>query len=228
MTTPYYSDEFVTLYHGDCLTEAAWLDADVLVTDPPYGIRRDRRYGNNRGPENGRRRDYAVIQGDRDTEARDAALIAWGGRPAMVFGTWREPRPADLRALLIWHKAGSFSALSTGAFFTNHEEVYVISGETWPKVSGPPLSSVITTTETRHHEPARHGHPTPKPVRLMETLIERCPPGVIADPFAGSGSTLVAAKQLGRRAVGVEIDEAHCETIAKRLAQDVLDFGDAS
>lgn len=71
-------------------------------------------------------------------------------------------------------------------------------------------------------------YPTPKPVALMEMLIEKCPPGTIADPFAGSGSTLIAAKMLGRKAIGVEIEERYAEIAARRLLQDGLPFGEAS
>ena len=69
----------------------------------------------------------------------------------------------------------------------------------------------------------RSVHPTPKPVGLMERLISKCPPGIIADPLAGSGATLLAARNVGRRVIGVELEERYCEAIARRLSQMTLD-----
>lgn len=225
MSAPYYSDESVKIFHGDCREQTAWLEADVLVTDPPYGVRMVSFAGGGdrkRNPNGGRIND--AIEGDMTPEARDLALDWWGSRPAIVFGSWRIARPKKVRNLLIWHKDGAYSGPLNAAFFNNHEEVYILGEAPWRK-SAPPLRSVITTTEHRGMSSRDTGHPTSKPVGLMELLIDRCPPGVIADPFAGSGSTLVAAKQLGRKAVGVELDERYCEIAARRLSQDVLDFG---
>ena len=222
---PYYQDEHVTLYHGDCRECPAWLAADALVTDPPYGVEWKQRLGDGRKP---REQDYIlnVVKGDTDTSARDDALAAWGPKPAIVFGSWRVQRPPNVRSMLIWHKEGSYPGPLNAAFFTNHEEIYVI-GEGWRK-SAPPLRSVITTTGHSGQAARRVGHPTPKPVGLMEQLIDRCPPGVIADPFAGSGSTLIAARNLGRKSIGVECEERYCELIAHRLDQGAFDFGGAA
>lgn len=229
---PYYEDDLVTLYHGDCREVTAWLDADVLVTDPPYGVRWEASFGGKRADQlarrerrggTGRERTRDVVSGDNSPEARDAALAAWGSRPAIVFGSWRIERPTSVKHILIWHKAGAFAGVRAHhPFISNHEEVYVI-GDGWVS-TGKPLYSVMTTTEPRHVATQQIGHPTPKPLGLMESLIERCPEGVIADPFSGSGSTLLAAKALGRRAIGVELDERYCEIAARRLAQDTL-FG---
>ena len=65
-------------------------------------------------------------------------------------------------------------------------------------------------------------HPTPKPLKLMRRLLGRCPHVTVADPFMGSGTTLIAAKECGRCAIGIEIEERYCEIAAKRLSQGVL------
>lgn len=218
----YYEDELVTLHHGDCLDEVDWLNADTLVSDVPYGI--DYR-------SNQRRETLArSIAGDKDTSARDAVIRRWRAQhgddaPALIFGTWRIPRPEGTRQVLIWDTKG---ALGMGAmdlpWKPAHQEVYVLG----KGFTGRRDTDVIVAAPVQSLGYNGRTHPHEKPVALMQRLIDKCPPGAIADPFAGSGSTLVAAKSLGRRAVGVEIDEAYCEVIATRLSQGVLDFGESA
>jgi DNA modification methylase len=212
--TPYYADDVVSLYLGDCRVITEWLAADVLVMDPPYGI----------AYNSGSRRETlaASITGDEDTSRRDAALEMWGDRPALVFGTWRIPRPVATHTRLIWDTKG---ALGMGnlkvPWKPSDQEIYVIGYG----FHGRRDNNVITCAPVQSMGTNGRLHPHQKPVSLMTRLIDKCPPGAIADPFAGSGSTLVAAKQLGRRAIGVEEDERYCEMAAKRLDQGVLDFG---
>lgn len=210
----YYQDDHVTLYLGDSITEhPEWTAADVLVSDVPYGV----------DYNSGSRRDTLAksIAGDKDTVARDSALAMWGSKPALIFGTWRIPRPKATRQLLVWDTKG---ALGMGAmdlpWKPAHQEVYVLG----KGFTGRRTTDVLTFAPVQSMSRGGRQHPHQKPLGLMQELIDKCPPGVIADPFAGSGSTLVAAKSLGRKAIGVELDEAYCEIIAMRLAQDVLPF----
>lgn len=218
MSAPYYQDELVTLYHGDCLEITEWLEADVLVTDPPYGMA----YVSNMNRNKRNAKLGRPVAADESVDARDRALNAWGTRPALVFGRWNCPRPASTRARLIWAKGPSAGMGDVSMpWGPAEEEIYVLgagfAGKREPNV----LSVQMLMSADRN----RPDHPTPKPVPLMERLIEKCPPGVIADPFAGSGSTLIAARNLGRRAIGVELEERYCEIIASRLDQMCLDFG---
>lgn len=211
----YYSGGGVELYHGSALdSPEKWTHATALVTDPPYGI------------------DYAMrfhgtprqVAGDTSAAVRDAALAAWHGtnrdnKPAAVFGSWKIPRPPQTRQRLIWHKDGHAMANLPLSWRPCDEEIYVW-GKGWVRSTRAP-ASVITTSENRMGETRRLGHPTPKPLDLLQILMGRLEPAdgghVIADPFAGSGATLVAAALMGHGAVGVELEERYCEQIARRL-----------
>lgn len=218
----YYQDENVTLYHGDCLTEhREWLDADVLVTDPPYGMA----YESNRNRNKKNVKMGRPVAGDHDPELRDNVLEAWATKPALVFGRWNISRPAATRARLIWDKRVQGMGDVSLPWGPAEEEIYVLGKGFVGDRTGNVLSIQMLMSADRD----RPNHPTPKPIPLMERLIEKCPPGSIADPFAGSGATLMAAKNLGRKVIGVELEERYCEIIAKRCQQEVLDiFGTAA
>jgi DNA modification methylase len=210
---PYFSDDFVTIYHGDAREIFPQVSADVFVSDVPYGI----------AYKSGARRDKLAdsIQGDADTSLRDWALQMWGSRPALVFGSWKMPRPSGTHTRLIWDTKG---ALGMGdlrvPWKPSDQEIYVLG----QGFKGRRDSNVLTIAPVQSMGKNGRVHPHQKPVELMHRLIEKCPPGVIIDPFMGSGSTLRAAKDLQRKAIGIEIDEAYCEIAAGRMGQEVLDF----
>lgn len=213
MTTPYYSDEAVTLYHGDARELTQWLEGDVLITDPPYGMG----FVSNAGVSS-----FGPIAGDESTQVRDTILELWGNKPAAVFGTWKAPRPSGIVNMLIWDKTdfvgpGMGDLRSPWGF--SHEEIYIL-GE-WRK-QGLRRGSVIRTKIQVRALSEKVNHPTPKPGDILEQLILQAPEGILVDPFAGSGSLLVTAKTCGRQAIGVEIDERYCEIVARRCAQGSL------
>ena len=198
---PYYEAGRVTIYHGDCLAIMPALAFDVVVTDPPYGCSASTSWGG--------KYDGFKIAGDDTIEIRDW-LVGSLATPAAIFGSPRIQRP-PCRAVLIWAK-GEHTGMGDLSFpwKPDFEEVYII-GDGW---SGPRWSSVL-----RYNARTDSGrnHPTEKPVALVASIIHRAPRGMILDPFMGSGTTLVAAKELGRRAIGIEIEERYCEIAARRL-----------
>ena len=223
MSAPYYEDDLVTLYHGDCREVTDWLEADVLVTDPPYG--RAWKQGDT-GTARGWASDkHDGIANDATTEARDAALALWGNRPALVFGDLMLGPPVGTKHVLIYDKGND--AGFTGAvagFRRNAEGVYLLGRH--PSGLGGRSAIVATRASAGGNLARTTGHPHTKPTDVLATLIAATT-GTVADPFAGSGSTLFAAKYVGRRSVGVELEERYCEVAAKRLAQDTL-FGGAA
>ena len=224
---PYYEDDLVTLYHGDCREVTDWLAGDVLVTDPPYGTQAGDGYLTDSFKRSGPTEDHKRIAGDADTRARDAALAAWGDRPSIIFGSALKTPPYGAVQQLAYVKPPDAGAVASRAGWRRDVEIVFLCGP-WA-IGAPKRSSVLRTGARSMGNPfgvaARSGgHPHAKPIDVMEALIASCPPGVIADRFAGSGSTLVASKGVGRRAIGVELDERYCEIAAKRLAQDTL-FG---
>lgn len=213
--TPYYADDLVELYLGDWRDVPAVLHADVAVTDPPYGMAlRSGRGGYF---------DDSTIAGDDDTAERDEFLARWADRPGLVFGRWSVRRPPRTRMVLTWDKGEHVGMGDLSLpWKPNTEEVYVLgSGFTGHRGTSVLRHLAIAGTVGQGAKGTRL-HPTEKPVGLMRELIAKCPPGVIVDPFAGSGTTLRAAKDLGRRAIGVEKVERYCQAAASRLGQEVL------
>jgi hypothetical protein len=212
--TPYYERDGITIYCADAANGAVFVEASaessVMVTDPPFGI----------GYESGHDGSLArSIKGDRDTTLRDAVLHMWGGQPAIVFGSWRAPRPERTRMVLVWDTGGALGMGDvTLPWKPSHQEIYVLG----KGFSGPRTTDVLAYPPVQASAWRGRVHPHEKPVPLLRALIEKCPPGVIIDPFMGSGSTLRAAKDCGRRAVGIEIEPEYCEIAADRLRQAVL------
>ena len=211
---PYYQDEWVTLYHGDCLELAdVWTGADSLVTDPPYGTqfsKANAKGGYGRRQNAGLGPEGFVIANDDTTATRDAVLELWGDRPALVFASPRlaEP-PGRWEDRLVWNKTRP--GMNGGPFRYTHEAIYArgmvrVDNSTFSILTGYPDQS---------------DHIHSKPIGVMEALVATSV-GVVAEPFAGSGSTLIAARNLGRHAIGVEVEEKYCEVIARRLERTPL------
>ncbi len=207
--TPYYEDGSVTIYHGDCREILPSLSADVLVTDPPYGVGIDRTFVD----------DFdAGVWGVDNAAGKRAAVFH---SPRLVFDfvsslqTWQFER-------MLWMDKVAMMKMPWRGWNMNGEAIVVLSRDRagWPD---PPHYG----SDCYRARPwGKNGHPCNKPPSVVGDLIARLVAAgeTVIDPFAGSGTTLWAAKGMGRRAIGIEIEERYCEIAAMRCAQEVLDF----
>lgn len=218
--TPYYADEWVTLYHGDC--RAADLVADAIITDPPYAREH---------------LDYWTA-----LAALGSRALGPGGWLAAYSGEMHLPdvfRRMDVAELgYCWTLSVAYEG---GGDIVNRDDISVLSN--WKPVllyrrrpygtARGPQGQWLAGERTKFRDVLRRGgrektlHAWAQPVGEALQLVDwfTRPGDTVLDPFAGSGTTAIAARQLGRRSVLFEIDERHCETIARRLDQGVLDFG---
>lgn len=221
---PYYESGGIVLYHGDCrevLRELPDGVAEAVITDPPYNaINR---------PSSGLR---SFDKGAADSAPIDIPALAaefwrlatgsfyvWCSAEQVSHWTWEfRNRGGSTRAGVWWKTNPSpmngeslwLSAIELCVFARKAKATYNLH------CAHPVWREAVESDDW--------GHPTPKPVSLMErqVLASLAPDGVVLDPFVGSGTTLVAAKNLGRRAIGIELDERYAEIAAERLRQEVL------
>ena len=197
---PYYSENGITIYNGDCREILPHLEpVDLMLTDPPYGIG-ERMQGGTWGSAE----KYADFR--RWDVAPSAELLAEAigkGRQAIVWGAnYFHMLPS--RCWLAWDKQNAVRTMADVEF-------------AWTNLDRP--AKRFSWPVGVH----AHGHPTEKPLELIKWAIEESrTTGTILDPFMGSGTTLRAAKDLGRKCIGIEIEEKYCEIAVNRLRQEVL------
>lgn len=208
MIKPYYDNGGIQIYHGDSHEILPLLDFGSIITDTPYGVGKD--YGE-------------ASEDDLDGFKRAVSLVASRNVPASLFVP--PPRLLDLPVrpqwIGAWTKTYGASGLIAYPIYPHWEAICFYS------IKGNYAGNKGHRSDVFEFAPARAygtGHPTPKPVDMMQELIRFVcrTDGVIADPFMGRGTTLRAAKNLGRKAVGIDIEEKYCELAANFLRQEVF------
>ena len=223
--SPYYQDDFVTIYHGDCREILPELPkVNLVLADPPYGI-------NTKSDGTGKIAPWADlcnaslwyelwISACRERLEAEGALwsfLNWRSLPTFQKASCAISWPIE--SILIWDKEwigpGGVKGLRPSyemvALFCR--ELFSIGDRSIPD---------ICRFQGLRIKPT--GHPAEKPLELLKWLIRISEGSRILDPFMGSGTTLRAAKDLNRKAIGIEIEEKFCEIAAKRMSQEVLDF----
>ena len=212
MIAPYYDCDGITIYHGDCREVVPALGAfDLLLTDPPFGIGLK---------EHGRNGHNWSIVGDHDQSVGIEMLSRFESSPAIVFASPKKPWPGQWRQFLVWDKGPAVGGGGDRATCWKFDWE-LIQIRKIPSLNGKRDSSVLRYWIGQSDYAL---HPNQKPTDLLRYLVWKATidGDLVVDPFMGSGSTCLAAKLEGRRAIGIEVEEKYCEIAANRLQQEVL------
>ena len=230
---PYYSDDAVTIYCGDCREVLPGLDrsdVETVATDPPYSSGGFQEAGKSSGSI-GTRGDESILLDNLSTRGyqrlmREVLRHCGRAEEVYLFTDWRmwvytfdalEDAGLRVRSMVVWDKGTP----GMGMGWRNQHELVAFgkrAGFTRKDGAAPAVGNVVQVSRTGNAL-----HPTEKPVDLLtHLLVATGATGTVLDPFMGSGTTLVAAKNLGRKAIGIDPVERYCEIAAQRCSQGVL------
>jgi DNA modification methylase len=213
---PHYQADGITIYNADCIGLLPCSDPEntLLLTDPPYGINHSSSYVAKTTTATWIKKEIA---NDHSTEARDYALGAYPKEFA-CFGSIKQPIPA-CRGILVYDKGEALGMGNLSFPWKPNWELIFVNGDKW---EGRRDSGVLSGFTVVSRASMGRTHPNEKPSSIMKYLISKHPAKIIVDPFMGTGATLVAAREMGRAAIGFEIEEEYCEIAKNRLAQRLL------
>ncbi len=211
---PYYDHKGITIYHGDCREVLPTLEpVDLVLTDPPYGINLPTNFRSRGRGCLAQCQDYPPVYGD--DKPFDPTFLLSLNVPTILWGAnYYTKHLPDVSGWLVWDKLrpDGIDQADAELAWTNCVKGVRVFRWLWHGCMRAGNDSLV--------------HPTQKPEALMRWVLSLkwVPAGIVFDPFMGGGTTLRAAKDLGRKAIGIEIEEKYCEIAARRLDQEVLDF----
>lgn len=219
--TPYYDEDGITIYHKDCREVLPTLEnCDLVLTDPPYGLSLATEYEDRYGKElllGARRINHPPLTGD-STPFDPAHLLGFGR--CVLFGANYYMDRLPVGGWLFWDKVCSNDVRRLSKYWSDGELA-------WSNVfKGVKAYRHAWNGFSRSSENSFHVHPTQKPVSLMKWILGQWsePDDLILDPYMGSGPIAQACHEMGRRYIGIEIEERYCQIAVGRLAQGVLEF----
>lgn len=218
---PYYEESGITIYHADCREVLPTLSADVMVTDPPYGVNLGSHGAANETRGWLAKKGYESYD---DTPENFDEIVLPSIKLALSIVTRALVFTSDtgLQKLPSYQAVSAIflpSGMGRTCWGFQNLAFFALYGKA-PHLEKGAKPTAFASTETAD----KNGHPCPKPLRWITWAVNLTSDvgETILDPFMGSGTTLRAAKDLGRKAIGIEIEEKYCEIAAKRLAQGVL------